>query len=617
MASRGKDAPARIKRHVNCPDNVVQWSGFVLIRFRVLPMMPAAQMREAASPSFAELFTPKLVTVMRDPYGPEALRADLVAGMTVAIVAIPLSMAIAIASGVSPAQGLFTSIIGGLIVSMFGGSRFQIGGPAGAFIVLVSTTISQHGIDGLALAAMMSGVMLMAIGFLRLGTYIKYIPYPVTVGFTAGIGAIIFAGQIKELLGLTLPGREPGPVIPKLEALYQALPTFNPSAMAVALLAIGIILLCRHYRPSWPNFLIAVGVTSVVVAVLHLPVATIGSRFGAMPRALPLPHLPDVSLGTALAVLPDAFAFTLLGGIESLLSAVVADSMTGRRHRSNCELVAQGLANIVTPLFGGICVTGTIARTATNVRAGAHGPISGMAHALFLLILLMVAAPLAAYIPLAALAGVLTIVCWGMAERHGFVILLRTSRGDAVVLLTTFLLTIFRDLTTGIVGGFAVGALIFLRRMSSQIGVEQVMPLVREDTADNHGKREHYDAGLTAADDIIVYRISGAFFFGTAAAITAVLDRIAVRPRAYVIDYSEVALLDSTAAAEIERFAVQSERRGTALVFTGARTSVRHALLAHDLRPPRVRFRNTIADGVIAARDAISGQVIEEDQHPA
>lgn len=574
-------------------------------------------MRQIAPPTFTELFTPKLVTVLREQYGMAALRADLVAGLTVAIVAIPLSMAIAIASGVSPAQGLFTSIVGGLIVSMFGGSRFQIGGPAGAFIVLVSTTVSQYGFDGLAVATMISGVMLVAIGLLRLGTYIKYIPYPVTVGFTAGIGAIIFTGQIKELLGLTLPGREPGAIIPKLEALWQAFPTFNPSAIAVALLAIAIILVFRHYRPSWPNFLIAVCATSVVVAMLHLPVATIGSRFGAMPGALPLPHLPPLSLQMVLAVLPNAFAFTLLGGIESLLSAVVADSMTGRRHRSNCELVAQGLANIVSPLFGGICVTGTIARTATNVRAGAHGPVAGMAHSLFLLILLMVAAPLAAFIPLAALAGVLTIVCWGMAERHGFVILLRTSRGDAVVLLTTFLLTIFRDLTTGIVGGFSIGALIFLRRMSTQVGIEQVTPLVREDVSDHAAAREQYESGLTAADDIIIYRISGAFFFGTAAAITSVLDRIAVRPQAYVIDFSEVALLDSTAAAEIERFATQSARRGTALVFTGAQTSVRRALLAHDLRPPRVRFRSTIADGVIAAREAITGTISAEEQHPA
>jgi SulP family sulfate permease len=571
-------------------------------------------MRQIAAPSFTELFTPKLLTVLRDHYDLRALRADLIAGITVAIVAIPLSMAIAIASGVGPERGLFTSIVGGFIVSALGGSRFQIGGPAGAFIVLVSNTVAQHGVEGLALATMLSGIFLVAMGLLRLGTYIKYIPYPVTVGFTAGIGAIIFAGQIKELLGLTLPGREPGPLLPKLTALAHALPTVNPAAVAIALLSIAIILILRHYRPHWPNFLIAVVVGSVAASLLHLPVATIGTRFGGMPNALPAPRLPPLSLGGILEIVPDALAFTLLGGIESLLSAVVADSMTGRRHRSNCELVAQGIANIVAPLFGGFCVTGTIARTATNVRAGAIGPIAGITHALALLALLLVAAPLARYIPLAALAGVLTIVCWGMAERHGFAILLRTSRGDAVVLLTTFLLTIFRDLTTGIVAGFAVGALIFLRRLSNQVGVEQVMPLVSEDIADTAARREGYDSKLAVGDDIVIYRISGAFFFGTAAAITSVLDRIAVKPKAYVIDFSEVA------AAEIERFATQTARRGTALVFTGAQTSVRRALLAHDLRPPRVRYRNAIADGIAAARELLEGRpesVSPEAEPPA
>ena len=576
--------------------------------------MMRSQFRE---PSFAELFTPKLVTVLRENYDLKALRADIMAGLTVAIVAIPLSMAIAIASGVGPERGLFTSIVGGFIVSLLSGSRFQIGGPAGAFIVLVSTCVAQHGVEGLAIATMISGFLLLAIGLLRLGTYIKYIPYPVTVGFTAGIGAIIFAGQIKELLGLTLSGHEPGPVVPKLMALAHALPTFNPIAVAVALMSIGIIVVLRHYRPHWPNFLIAVGVSAIVVTMFHLPVATIGTRFGDMPSALPAPHLPPLSLQGITDVLPDAFAFALLGGIESLLSAVVADSMTGFRHRSNCELVAQGVANIVSPLFGGICVTGTIARTATNVRAGARGPVAGLVHAACLLLLLLVAAPLAKFIPLAALAGVLTIVCWGMAERHGFVILLRTSRGDAVVLLTTFLLTIFRDLTTGIVAGFAVGALIFLRRMSAQTGIEEVAPLVREDAADSAegGETDHRVPAIT--DDIVVYRISGAFFFGTAAAITAVLDRIALRPKAYVIDFSEVALLDSTAAAEIERFVTRSARRNTVLVLTGARASVRRALLAHDLRPPRVRFRNSIADGIDAARAAIvaePGAVTAEDE---
>ena len=296
---------------------------------------------------------------------------------------------------------------------------------------------------------MMAGVFLIAAGLLRLGTYIKFIPYPVTVGFTAGIAVIIFASQLKDLLGITLV-KEPGELIPKLQALAGALHTIRYPAVAVALVSIMIIVALRMVRPNWPGILIAVVGAAFAAWALSLPVETIGTRFGGIPRELPWPALPSFSLAKAQAVLPDAIAFALLGAIESLLSAVVADGMTGRRHRSNCELVAQGVANIGSALFGGICVTGTIARTATNVRAGARGPVSGMLHALFLLAFMLIAAPLASYIPLAALAAVLVVVAWNMAEKHEFATLLRSSWGDATVLLATFLLTIFRDLTEGI-----------------------------------------------------------------------------------------------------------------------------------------------------------------------
>src|SRR5215204_4412347 len=324
---------------------------------------------EAPEPTFRELFTPKLVTVLREGYDLRKFQADALSGLTVAIVALPLSMAIAIASGVTPDRGLYTAIVAGFLISALGGSRFQIGGPAGAFIVLVAATVDRHGYDGLALATMMAGLILMAIGFLRLGTYIKYIPHPVTIGFTAGIAVIIFDSQLRELFGLTLPGKEPGPLIPKLAAFWQAIGTINTAAVGIAAVTIGIILGLRRYRPNWPGFLIAVVIAAVLTAVFQLPVETIGSRFGGMPRSLPSPHLPDISLERVQTVLPDAFTFALLGGIESLLSAVVADAMSGRRHRSNCELVAQGFANIGAALFGGLCATGTIARTATNVRA--------------------------------------------------------------------------------------------------------------------------------------------------------------------------------------------------------------------------------------------------------
>src|SRR3954470_285967 len=485
-------------------------------------------------PTFTQLFTPKLVTVLREGYGTKDFRADAVSGLTVAIVALPLSMAIAIGSGVTPDRGLIASVVGGFIVSLLGGSRFQIGGPAGALIVLVALTPERHGVEGVILATSMAGLFLICGGLLRFGTYIKFIPYPVTVGFTAGIAVIIFASQLRDLLGITL-AKEPGELIAKLQALAGALHTLNFAAVAVAATSIAIILVLRKLRPAWPGILIAVVIAALVVWALALPVETIGTRFGGIPRQLPWPALPAFSLEKARAVLPDAIAFALLGAIESLLSAVVADGMTGRRHRSNCELVAQGFANIGSALFGGICVTGTIARTATNVRAGARGPVAGMLHSVFLLLFMLIAAPLASYIPLAALASVLVIVAWNMAEKQEFATLIRSSRGDATVLLATFLLTIFRDLTEGILVGFALGAVLFINRMAQMTGIEADSPLVTADRADDgNGDRVPYDSRLAADPDVLVYRITGAFFFGAASTVGAVLDNITDTHKAFV-----------------------------------------------------------------------------------
>jgi sulfate permease, SulP family len=521
------------------------------------------------------------------------------AGLTVAIVALPLSMAIAIASGVTPDRGLYTAVIGGFIVSLLGGSRFQIGGPAGAFIVLVSLTAERHGVDGVILATLMAGVFLIAAGLLRLGTYIKFIPYPVTVGFTAGIAVIIFASQLRDLLGITLTTKEPGEFLPKLEALARGLPTANVSAVAVAAVSIAIIVVLRKLRPHWPGILIAVVVAALATWALSLPVETIGTRFGGIPRQLPSPALPLFSLEKARAVLPDAIAFALLGAIESLLSAVVADGMTGRRHRSNCELVAQGFANIGSALFGGICVTGTIARTATNVRAGARGPVSGMLHSVFLLLFMLIAAPLASYIPLAALASVLVVVAWNMAEKQEFALLIRSSRGDATVLLATFLLTVFRDLTEGILVGFALGAVLFINRMAQMTGIEAEAPLVTVDRADDgNGDRVPYDSSLAADPDVLVYRITGAFFFGAASTVGTVLDSIADTRRAFVVDFAAVPFLDSTAANAMSRVATKAKRQGIRLFITGASPAVRRALLTHGVRPPRARYRETIARAV-------------------
>jgi sulfate permease, SulP family len=559
----------------------------------------AGRVNQPKQPTFAELFTPKLITVLREGYGFADFRADLVCGLTVAIVALPLSMAIAIASGVSPGRGLYTAVVGGFIVSLLGGSRFQIGGPAGAFIVLVALTVDRHGVDGVILATAMAGVLLIAAGFLRLGTYIKFIPYPVTVGFTAGIAVVIFASQLKDLFGINLTTKEPAELIPKLEVLMRALPTTNLSAVAVSVASIALIFILRKLRPTWPGILIAVIVAAIATWALSLPVETIGTRFGGIPRELPWPAWPVFSLEKARAVLPDAIAFALLGAIESLLSAVVADGMSGRRHRSNCELVAQGFANIGSAFFGGICVTGTIARTATNVRAGARSPISGMLHAAFLLLFMLIAAPLASYIPLSALAAVLVVVCWNMAEKREFATLIRSSRGDATVLLATFLLTVFRDLTEGILVGFALGAVLFINRMAQMTGIEAETPLATVDRADDgNGDRVPYDVDLAADPDVLVYRISGAFFFGAASMVGAVLDSIADSRKAFVVDFSAVPFLDSTAANAMSRVAAKTERQGIRLFITGASPTVRRALLTHGVKPPRARYRETIARAV-------------------
>lgn len=406
----------------------------------------------------AHLYRPKLATVVAEGYGLGQLRRDALAGLTVAVLALPLSMAIAVASGVSPERGLYTAIVGGFVVSALGGSRYQIGGPAGAFIVLVSATVAKYGVDGLILTVLLSGLMLALVGALRLGALIRHVPHAVTVGFTAGIAVTILASQIKDLAGLKLAGAEPGPVLPKLAALAQAASTLNPTALGLGVGVAGLILLLKHLKPTWPGMLIAVVAATVAAAVLKLPVETIGSRFGGIPHGLPAPHVPGASREMLIGVLPAALSFTLLGGLESLLSAKVADSMTGRVHRSNMELVAQGLANVASAVFGGIAVTGTIARTATNIRAGARTPVSGMLHAVFLLLFMLVAAPLASYIPLSALAGVLVVVAWNMAEKREFASLLGNWRA-ALVLLATFGLTVAHDLMAGIAAGCAVAAL--------------------------------------------------------------------------------------------------------------------------------------------------------------
>ncbi len=420
----------------------------------------------------AHLFRPKLFTVLAEGYDAASFQKDVLAALTVAIVALPLSMAIAVASGVSPERGLYTSIVGGFLVSALGGSRYQIGGPAGAFIVLVAATVAKFGLNGLFVTVLLSGAMLTLVGLSRLGSLIRHIPHAVTVGFTCGIAVTIFAGEIHDLFGLRLAGAEPGPLIPKLTALALAVPSVTPAAAVLGLGTALAIFLLGRFRPTWPGMLIAVALASAATIAFRLPAATIGSRFGGIPHGLPSPHLPAISLPLVVQLLPSAISFTLLGGIESLLSAKVADGMSGRKHRSNMELVAQGLANIASALFGGVSVTGTIARTATNIRAGARSPLAGMMHAGFVLLFMLVAAPLARFIPLSALAGVLLVVCWNMAEKAEFARLLRRWP-TATVLLATFGLTLVKDLTFGIVAGCVTAGIFAIAARRTKTGKPQ------------------------------------------------------------------------------------------------------------------------------------------------
>ncbi len=521
-------------------------------------------------------FLPKIVTVWREGYGRSDLRADAIAGLTVAIVALPLSMAIAIASGVGPEAGLITAIVGGFLVSALGGSRHQIGGPAGAFIVLVSACVAAIGPQGLILATLLSGLFLALAGLMRLGSYVRYIPYPVTLGFTAGIAVIIFASQIKDLLGLHLPGTEPAALLPKLETLWAARASLSVPATLIAALTIALIQILKRLAPRLPSLLIAVTVAGLAVWALRLPVETIHDRFGDLPRGLPMPTLPVITPATLLAALPWAFSFTLLGTIESLLSAVVADGMSGARHRSNAELLGQGAANVGAALFGGFCTTGTIARTATNVRAGSRGPVSGMLHAVFVLLFMALAAPLAGHIPLAALAGLLAVVAWNMAEKAQICDLARSSRADARVIAVTFLLVVFRDLTEGIIAGFALGGLVFIHRMSQSAQLHRTTPSEAPDGAPDEGR--------------VVVRLSGPYFVGAAAQVGAALDQIAERPRHFVLDLADLAYLDSSGAHSLELLAHRIRGKGGQMQLRAVSPAQRRLLEQAGMRPPLVHY---------------------------
>ncbi|MCW1917574.1 SulP family inorganic anion transporter [Rhodobacter sp. KR11] len=513
-------------------------------------------------------FLPKLLTVLREGYGLADLRADAMAGLTVAIVALPLSMAIAIASGLGPERGLFTSIVGGFLISALGGSRYQIGGPAGAFIVGVSTCVAQIGVSGLMVATLLSGVLLIAAGALRLGHYVRFLPYPVTVGFSAGIAVIIFVSQIKDVLGLS-PSAEPAEVVPKLQALWQARDSLSPVALGVALGTIVLLQAIKRWRPQWPNLLIVTCAMTIAVWALGVPVHLVGDRFGSLPHFLPMPQMPDLSPGSLWQALPFALQFTLLGAITGLLSAQVADGISGNRHRPSIELFAEGAANIAVSFIGGIYATGAVARTVTNHAAGSRGPVSGMLHAVYVLGFLVILAPLIAFVPMAVFAGILCVVAWNMAARAQFVMLLRASRSDGLILLTTFGLVVFRDLTEGIIMGFALAGVVFLHRMSKAVAVE---------------------TDLGTDPDRVVVHLTGPWFFGAAAQTGALLDQLAERPKHFVLDMKDLDYLDSSGARALELLAKRISRQGGRMVLSGVKPDQRIVLETAGLTAAKVDF---------------------------
>ena len=505
--------------------------------------------------------------MLREGYRFADFRADFIAGLTVSIVALPLSMALAIASGTTPDKGLVTAVVAGFLISALGGSRFQIGGPTGAFVVVVFNVIALHGYDGLVLASAMAGLMLIGAGLLRVGTFIKYIPEPVVTGFTAGIAVIIATSQIKDFLGLTL-AHEPAEFLEKIWALAAALPTIMPQTFLVAVGSLALILYLKGKRPNWPGFLIAVVAASFFVWLFALPTDTIGSRFAGLEPSFAIPAFPDVSMERIVALFPSAFTIAFLAGVESLLSAMVADSMTGRRTRSNCELVAQGVANCASAAVGGLPATGAIARTATNIRAGARGPVAGMLHAIFLLGFMAVAWPVTAYIPLASLAAVLLVVAWNMSEIDKFRHLMRAPLGDRAVLLITFALTVMVDLTVAIEVGVVLAAVLFMHRMSEAVEVQADLHLVEEDVSDTSPREfvpmQEYELPPGVAASLI----RGPFFFGVAMRLGETLDRIGATPKVLILRMRAVPIIDATGVSALETMIERCERNGTKVIVT-------------------------------------------------
>ena len=538
---------------------------------RVPALLPAVKLRD--------VFVPKLFSTLQS-YDRAQLASDAIAGVVVGVVALPLAIAFAIASGVTPDRGLWTAIVAGFLISALGGSRVQIGGPTGAFVVIVYAIVQKYGVDGLTVATLMAGVILVVMGFAKFGSAIKFIPHPLVIGFTSAIAVIIFSGEVKDFLGLHM-GTVPAPFLAKWGAYAAAVTTISPDALGVSTVSLAIILLWPRVSRRIPGPFVALITTTVGVALLHLPVETIGSRFGEIAAAVPHPRFPHLTLDQVTSLVGPAFTIALLAAVESLLSAVVADGMIGGRHRSNMELVAQGIANIASPLFGGIPATGAIARTATNVKNGGRTPVAGMIHALTLLVITIAAGRWAAYIPMATLSAILVVVAYHMSEWRTFAAELRSPKSDVAVLLTTFLLTVLVDLTVAIGVGMVLAAFLFIRRMASVTNVSVITREIREGLSPDGGAEELIDRRAVPAG-VEVYEINGPFFFGAAQSFRDAVSQVAGHPKVLILRMRNVPAMDSSGVHALLDVIRRARKSGTAVVLAGVHMQPLVALTDSD-----------------------------------
>ena len=517
-------------------------------------------------------FRPKLIDTLKG-YNREKLAADLTAGIVVGIVALPLSIALAIASGVNPERGLITAVIGGFLISMLGGSRVQIAGPTGAFIVILYGIVAEFGVEGLLLATMMAGVMTVLFGVLKIGTLIQFMPYPIIVGFTSGIALIILFSQVKDFFGMG-GGDVPADTIDKLVFYAQHATTLNPYALLLGMATILITVYGGRISSKIPGSLLAIIGSVVVVNVFNLPVETIGSKFGELSAQIPSPELPQMSFSSFRVLLLPAFSIAMLGSIESLLSAMVADGATGYRHRPNTELIANGVANIVVPLFGGIPACGAIARTMTNIRNGGLTPVAGMMHAVVVLMILLFFGKWARLIPMPALAGILFVVAYNMSEWRSFKGMFRNTKSDLSVMLVTFLLTVLVDITVAIQFGVVLAAFLFVRRVVETSEVALLTTEVKGETSHISDDQEH----LEIPEGVEVFQVRGPFFFGVVNKFYEADKQLGQKPRVRIIRMRLVPFIDSTGIKNLESFIHKTRKSNIPIIFSGLQEKTHHAL---------------------------------------